>query len=216
MAFAHSPKIVTDGLAMYVDAANPKSYPGGSTWYDLTTNGHNISLGSTVALASYADTSVLHFPIDLNGNGTNSSLNLSTSNYTVMSWVRKLDNLTSNGRTITANSNNWLLAHHDTTYGDYYAEGWVNNITSPSADTVWRMYTGTGHISNDQYSMFINTENQVRNSNGGSQGPIGWNLNGYSTQKSNCEIANLICYNRVLTDAEVQQNYNALKGRFGL
>ena len=38
MAFFHSPKLVTDGLVMYVDAANPRSYPGtGSTWYDLTT-----------------------------------------------------------------------------------------------------------------------------------------------------------------------------------
>jgi len=31
MAFTHSPKIVTDGLIFYVDAANPRSYTSGST-----------------------------------------------------------------------------------------------------------------------------------------------------------------------------------------
>ena len=216
MAFFHSPRLITDGLVMYVDAANPKSYPGtGSTWYDLTTNGHNLSLGSSVSLTTYNDTTVLHFPEDSNGYGRNSTLNLSSSNFTVISWVRKLSN-NNNGRTITAYSNNWLLAHHDDTYGDYYAEGWVNDISSPKSDTIWRMYTGTGHISNDQYSLFINDQNEVRNSANGSQGPNGWNLNNQYSQYSNCEIANLICYNRVLTDSEIQQNYNAFKTRFGL
>ena len=31
MAFTHSPKIVTDGLIFYIDAANPRSYISGST-----------------------------------------------------------------------------------------------------------------------------------------------------------------------------------------
>jgi hypothetical protein len=33
MAFNYSPKIVTDGLVLYLDAANRYSYPGsGTTW----------------------------------------------------------------------------------------------------------------------------------------------------------------------------------------
>lgn len=214
MAFFHSPNIVTDGLVMYVDAANPKSYPGsGTTWYDVSGNGHNLDLGSSVALATYQNSRVLHFPQDANGYGRNTSLNLNTSNFTVISWVRKLS-ANNTGRTITAYSNNWLLAHHDDTYGDYYAEGWVNDISSPKSDTVWRMYTGTGHITNDQYSLFINDTNIVRNSPNGAQGPNGWNLNNQYSQYSNCEIGNLLCYNRVLSDDEIIQTYNALKERF--
>lgn len=39
------PRVVTDGLLLYLDAANPKSYPGsGSTWYDLTNNKNNGSI----------------------------------------------------------------------------------------------------------------------------------------------------------------------------
>ena len=40
MALVHSPKIVTDDLVLYYDAANTKSYPGtGTTWTDLSGNG---------------------------------------------------------------------------------------------------------------------------------------------------------------------------------
>ena len=37
MALAHSPRIVTDGLVLYLDAANTKSYSGsGTTWTDIS------------------------------------------------------------------------------------------------------------------------------------------------------------------------------------
>jgi len=45
MALAHSPKIVTNGLVLCLDAGNPKSYPGsGSSWVDVTGNGYNATL----------------------------------------------------------------------------------------------------------------------------------------------------------------------------
>ena len=45
MALAHSPSIVTNGLKVCFDAANPKSYPGsGTTWYDLSPSGISATL----------------------------------------------------------------------------------------------------------------------------------------------------------------------------
>lgn len=45
MALNHSPKIVTNGLVLYLDAANQKSYPGsGTTWTDLSGNGNTGTL----------------------------------------------------------------------------------------------------------------------------------------------------------------------------
>jgi hypothetical protein len=39
MGLAHSPSVITDGLMVYLDAANTRSYPGtGNTWYDLRGN----------------------------------------------------------------------------------------------------------------------------------------------------------------------------------
>ena len=213
MATSYSPSIPTNGLVMLVDAANPQSYPGsGTTWSDLSPNGHNISLGAGVSYTNSGATKVLQFAEDSTGYGRNTSLNLASSNFTVISWVRKLSN-GNDGRTITAYNNNWLLAHHDGTYGDYYAEGWVNDVGSPPSDTIWRMFTGTGEISGDSYSLYINDSLIVTNSNG-SAGPNGWNLNNQYDQFSSCQIANLICYNRVLSTEEVTQVYNAYKTRF--
>ena len=50
MALAHSPRIVTDGLVLALDAGNAKSYPGsGTAWTDLSGNSNNGTLtnGST-------------------------------------------------------------------------------------------------------------------------------------------------------------------------
>ena len=45
MALSHSPSIVTQGLVLYIDQFNPKSYPGsGVTLYDLSGNGRDYTL----------------------------------------------------------------------------------------------------------------------------------------------------------------------------
>lgn len=45
MATRYTPKIVTDGLVLCLDAGNSKSYPGtGTAWYDLSRNGNNGTL----------------------------------------------------------------------------------------------------------------------------------------------------------------------------
>ena len=45
MAFRYSPKIVTDGLVLALDAGSENSYPGsGTTWTDLSGNGNNGTL----------------------------------------------------------------------------------------------------------------------------------------------------------------------------
>jgi hypothetical protein len=47
MGFNYSPKIVTDGLVLCLDAANSRSYPGsGTTWFDLSGNGNNGTLAN--------------------------------------------------------------------------------------------------------------------------------------------------------------------------
>ena len=45
MSFSYSPKIITDGLVLYLDAANPYSYVSGSTvWNDISRGGNNGTL----------------------------------------------------------------------------------------------------------------------------------------------------------------------------
>jgi len=203
------------GLVQCLDAANPRSYPGsGSTWYDISGNGHNIALGAGVSFQSGVGKGVLQFAKDATGTGINSTLNLASSNNTVISFVRKLSD-GDVGRTITALNNNWLMAHHDNTWGDYYAEGWVNDIGSPTSDTIWRMFTATGNVVTDVWAIYANETLLASNSNG-SQGPNGWNLNAQYSQYSSCQIANLLVWNRVLTTTEISQVFNSFRGRYGV
>ena len=89
MAIGYNTFAVSDGLVFCVDAANLKSYPGsGTTWFDIGGNQHNITLGSSVSFVSSFG-GVLNFPENADGYGRNTSINLSSSNYTVMSFVRK-------------------------------------------------------------------------------------------------------------------------------
>ena len=45
MSTKYSPKIVTDGLVLCLDAANSKSYPGsGTSWNDLSRNNNTGTL----------------------------------------------------------------------------------------------------------------------------------------------------------------------------
>src|SRR6056300_633309 len=213
MAQHNGSRIVTDGLVLALDAANPKSYPGtGTTWFDLTGNGHNVVLGSGVThLSDFND--VFNFPENANGTGENNTINLSSSDNTVITFSRK--NVTGNdGRLVTARNNNWLLGHHDTTYGDYFAEGWIYNGAGTSDDT-WRMFTGTGNITTDTWQLYIN-DNLIVSNASGSQGPNGFNLNdGGFDQYSDGQISLLLCYNRVLSAGEIAQNFQALRGRYG-
>jgi hypothetical protein len=48
MGLGHSPSIVRDGLVLYLDAANSKSYPGsGVIIYDLMSNYNSTMYGVT-------------------------------------------------------------------------------------------------------------------------------------------------------------------------
>lgn len=216
MACFEGPNIPSDGLVSFFDAGNPKSYPGsGFSWFDLGGTGAAMSLGSGTSYSSSFG-GILSFTKDANGYARleNQYLDLRSSNNTVVTFTRKTV-AGDNGRILTAYGNNWLLGHHDNTYGDYYAEGWVNNISDPISDTTWRMYTGTGNISTDVWQLYINGTLTTSNDQG-SQGPWGWNINNQYSQHSQSQIAMVACWNRVLTSTEISQIFYNYRNRFGI
>jgi hypothetical protein len=53
MALAHSPSIVTSGLSLCIDAANPRSYSGsGTLWKDVSGNGNTATWYATPSFTS--------------------------------------------------------------------------------------------------------------------------------------------------------------------
>lgn len=219
MGLSHSPKIVTDGLILALDAGNTKSYPGsGTTWYDLSGNGNNGTIVGSVSHSSdYGG--VFVFP-GSSGNHINvPSPNLSNTNYTIMGAARKITN--TDGRTFSGLNNNWLMGHWRQSTVRYYAQGWVTNEfpLDEESDTNWRLYAATGNYSADSWAFYVNGQLKSGPNTNGSNGPNGFGLGRWAqgnTEYSNSQISFLFAYNRVLTAAEIEQNHNALRGRFGI
>ena len=225
MGLFHSPKIVTDGLVLALDAANPKSYPGsGTTWIDMSGNGHNATLNSVTHSSANGGIFVL------GGSSSNfidnNTIDLSSSDFTVFCASRHT-NTSHNGRLVGGRNNNFLVGHWYQHSEAFYAEGWVggysNNILAAAQNsTDWRVYHGCGNISSDSYDFYVNDRTRTTGSNAGSEGPDGLIIGktllytGSDYESAEGEVSFVYYYNRVLTKAETMQNFNAVRGRFGL
>ena len=216
MGIAYNPRIVTDGLVLALDAGNSKSYPGsGTTWTDLSGNGNN---GTLVNGASYNSSNGGVIALDGVNDYIDVPINLTNQNYTIMGAARYV---TIGGRTFSGKNNNWLMGHWSSTTRNYYAQGWVSSVQNGESDTNWRVYAATGNYSGDSWALYVNGQLNVGPGSGGVTGPNGINIgrhgtgnSGNGSEYSNSHISFLICYNRVLTASEIQQNYNATKSRF--
>jgi len=221
MATLYSPKIVTDGLVLCLDAADKNSYPGsGTTWYDLSGEGNNGTLtngptyssanGGVIVLDGYNDYILVQL---------NLSSNLSANqSYTVLGASRYV---TAGGRTFSGANNNWLMGHWNTSTVKHYAgAGWVTgDDVDEQEDTNWRFYAATGNYSTDSYAFYVNGELEAGPNTGGSDGPDNFSIGNFAagdSEYSNSHISFMLCYNRVLTAAEVKQNFEAHRIRFGI
>ena len=87
MALGHSPSIITNGLVFYIDAANPRCYPGSGT--DLTDNISGIS-ASLAGGVGFSTVNYGTFTFD----GSNDNINFGNSNSvkllngTISAWVK--------------------------------------------------------------------------------------------------------------------------------
>ena len=213
MAVFANPNIVEDGLVLYLDTGNERSYPGsGTTWYDLSGNGNN---GTLVNGATFSSVNGGVFVLDGVNDYINIDLNLTNQSYTIFGAARYV---TIGGRTFSARNNNWLMGHWAFSTVKHYAVGWVSSATNTEeSDTNWRSYAATGDYSADIWKLYVNGYKRVEN-NGGVNGPNNFAIGSYAgaDEFSNSHISFMMAYNRVLTDSEIKQNYNALRGRFGL
>ena len=122
------------------------------------------------------------------------------------------------GRMINSTVNNWLMGHWNNSTENYYAEGWVSAVQAGVSDTNWRIYSALGDVSGDIYSLYVNNSLSAGPSNGGTAGPWGISVGaqGFGSEFSTGQFSFVLVYNRVLTVAEMTQNYNFFKGRLGL
>jgi hypothetical protein len=219
--FTNNPRIVTNGLQLCVDANDVSSYPGsGTTWYDLSGNGWNFTLNGNVTLVgTQGKDAVFHTGGTSSDYIANSNFNYTSQDYTVMTATRYAGS--PHKRVLNAYGNNWLLGHHSNGANKYYAEGWVNSV-GPD-DEYWRIYAGTGNILGDLYNFYSwgggSAPLEVIGNTSGSAGPNGFMIGKYITgvtEMSVGEVGFVLLYNRILSTAELTQNFNTFRSRFGI
>jgi hypothetical protein len=86
MAFNYSPKIITDGLVLYLDAANTRSYPtNGTIWSDLSRNNNNGTLINGPTFNSANGGSIVFDGVD-DRVSRNSAIDTG-QNFTINAWI---------------------------------------------------------------------------------------------------------------------------------
>lgn len=201
--------VISQSLISHLDASYTSSYAGtGNTFIDLSGNGNNGTLSAT----SYNySTNALSF--STSSSMTMDSINLYNTNYTIMYLAR----ITGTSlRVLTAKNNNWLLGYWSNSSSQYYADGWVSSVGGTATTSDWVMWTGTGNISTDKYSLWKNSNKIITDNSGGSHGPNVIGVNVFGGEPSACEIAAILVYDRVLDDWEIQQNFEAYRSRYSL
>lgn len=238
MSAKGGPDIVRNGLVLYLDAANIKSYPGsGTVWEDMSGNNNNGtltngptfnsgSLGSIVfdGVNDYiigtipSTTFSSNYSIGCFFNHTNYSQwealfsnNVGTTNcaaLTFRGWDETSGNFDITKKTIGINAVGTSPSGVFLNLGDHLSK-WIYVVLTRSGTSINIYAYQDGVLSSTSGTIGF-----THNSNS-SQYYIGRHWAG-DTQIYNGNISMVQVYNRVLTPSEVLQNYNATKGRFGL
>lgn len=214
MSLSHSPKIVTNGLVVCLNAADVKSYPGsGTTWFDRSGNGNH---GTLAGGASYSSANGGLFNFDGVDDSINIPVNLSTITHTII-VVARYTGLGQTSRVVSSNNGNWLMGWWGGQTDKYYAEGWVSATSGGTAETNWICYAATGNQAGDSWQLYRNGVLIVGPNNAGAAGPNGIKLGGWtSSEFSACQVSYVLAYNRVLAAEEILENFNATRGRHGI
>jgi hypothetical protein len=222
--FHGGPNIVTDGLVLHLDAGSRKSYAGtGTVWNDLSRSGNNGTLVNGPTFDSANGGSMVFDGVDdrITISGTNSSLN-PVNQITMISWVKPI--LLKSG---------WQGVFLRQTVGVY--ELWIfdNKLryglntgsgTSRSSGNItlfngnWYMLCWT--YDGSTVRLYVNSQLDSTFSRTGniptSTSTIFIGYSGFSSEYFNGNVSQVQIYNRALSATEVQRNYEALRGRYGI
>jgi hypothetical protein len=210
------PSISTNGLIVNLDASNPLSYSGtGTTWTDLSGNGNNGTLYNGTSYSS-ANGGTMVF------DGVNDYIRILTGlpiSNTLSVWFKQPAPtggglLETNTLTGIGGGSPYLFVGLGTNYIRTYNEPYGYSTNSEYTPTNWYNVTITG--SGGTRNIYINgvfTATKVISFsvlNQNSSINIGAGYPGYF----NGNVPVVHAYNRVLTQAEITNNFDALKGRF--
>ena len=228
MGVSAGPNVIDTGLVLALDAGDTNSYSGiGTTWYDLSGQGNDGTLVNGVGYNGSNGGA-----LDFDGSDDYMDFyapNLGTTT-TVEMWC-KLKSFSS-----TMMPFGWLqydvfcfggAMGYNTANSDIYG------LTSTQTTNLgllnnWKHYVFEmrSDVSYTNNKIYVNGEEQSlsqvaatelsisRSFNNGNGRIAGWRANNNYRMSMDC--ASFKVYNRALTASEIQQNFNALRRRFGI
>jgi hypothetical protein len=232
MAVNYSPSIVRSGLVLHLDAANRKSYSGsGTSWNDISGSGNNGTLLNDVGYNSSNKGIMIFDGTNDYCNIANTSIgNFATSDFSVSCWAKAASSadttrgLFSKYDPHSGNGTGWFIFYRDGIIWvritqDLAAPLEMSQIIVSVPTSVWYNITITRTA--NYFSLYINgvlyqTNTTTNIINCSSAGPLRIG-SGYSSGYYYIgDVGAASIYNRALTPLEIRQNFNALRGRYGI
>ena len=226
--------IITRGLVLHLDASALESYPGsGTSWYDISGNGYNATLNNSVGYSSNSG-GMLTF---------NGSTQVATVN--VNSFVRNNTTYTFSSFFYLTTSDGgapfcMMTTPNDTNNNDGFWQhlnlgNWLWRTEDSSGENGGNAESPSTFVGGTYYhiAVVVKTNQLLFYRNGTLLSTISTTFSWANVRSDNTaylfigkgyedgyyltgNIGNFQLYNRQLSDAEILQNYNIQKSRFGL
>jgi hypothetical protein len=222
MSVSYGSLIATSGLVFSVDAGNTKSYAGsGTSWYDISGNRNVGTLANCTFNSSNLGGIVFDGSTSLATFSGAGAVNLSAT-MSASVWVYYVSG---SGRIFQkdgpSNTRLWEIGGYA---GQFRMEMWHssgtgtigygNSLTVNGWTNLVLTFNGTDILMYQNGSLVttVNFPGDIRTD---TATPI--YLGGYwSGEYLNGRISNAMLYNRALSATEILQNFNSLRGRFGI
>ncbi len=221
-----------NGLVLCLDAGNRKSYPGsGTTWIDLSRRGNNGTLTNGPTYSSSNGGYFTFVPssqyvtIPFSSNfPTGSSARTLCAFFNIFSLTGGRSVFAIGGNASDGNRTNlWVGA--DNSIGVECRNSGTVTYTSWSGINTWVYLCATNAAGGTAHSFKIYINGQQRS-------VVNFGSSTLNTSSAACvvgtipgalgsnsfdgRISNVALYNRELSASEIQQNFNALRGRYGI
>jgi hypothetical protein len=230
MSLSHSPKIVTNGLVLCLDAADKKSYPGtGTLWTDRSGNGNNGTLTNGPTFNSGNGGSIVFDGVDDFVLGSSNLPISGDANFSILYYAKWNGTNFSNDfpSAVGSNFTNVVNQGLSTTWqaGRIALDFWVNRFRDniPLIVQTWYhvAFTKIPGIISSTSKLYVNGQERSGAVEGTDTTPnitanpfVVGRLD--AARDFNGSIAQVSIYNRALTPQEILQNFNATRGRYGI
>ena len=217
MGLSHSPSIVMNGLVLALDVGNVKSYPrSGTTWTDLSGYGKNATAQNGVGY------------ITSNGGGLTFD---GTDDHFIISQRETSSQFTYEAFLMPTNVSKDQMYAGTTSDGFYLRITGSKAFLSISAGSQRTLTHDTTLQNNQVYhivSIYNGVQLKIYVNNVLTSGTVinatmvGWGadrIGRWRDADQRSFVGNIYClraYTRELTAQEIQQNFNALRGRYGI